>query len=102
MKIFGRLLGGILLLSGASYAQADIIFNASPSGTGNNVLFNQQPNDQTGNPVLGNINVTGNPSVVFRSNETLITPSGWSGQDRGVGWRSKFPGRVACCGRHWL
>ena len=40
------------------------------------MLFNQQPNDQTGNPVLGNINVTGNPSVVFRSNETLITPSG--------------------------
>jgi hypothetical protein len=76
MKIVGRLLGGVLLLCGASYAQADIIFNASPSGTGDNVLFNQQPNNQTGNPVFGNINVTGNPTVVFRSNENLITPSG--------------------------
>jgi hypothetical protein len=76
MKIFGRLLGGVLLLGGASYAQADIIFNASPSGTGDNVLFNQQPNNQTGNPVFGNINVTGNPTVRFSSNENLITPSG--------------------------
>ena len=65
MKVYGRLLGGVLLLCGASYAQADIIFNASPSGTGDNVLFNQQPNNQTGNPVFGNINVTGNPTVGF-------------------------------------
>ena len=76
MKVYGRLLGGVLLLCGASYAQADIIFNASPSGTGDNVLFNQQPNNQTGNPVFGNINVTGNPTVRFSSNENLITPSG--------------------------
>ena len=46
MKVYGRLLGGVLLLCGASYAQADTIFNASPSGTGDNVLFNQQPNNQ--------------------------------------------------------
>ena len=45
MKIFGQILGVVLLLCGASYAHADIIFNA-PSGTGDNVLFNQQPNNQ--------------------------------------------------------
>ena len=28
MKVYGRLLGGVLLLCGASYAQADIIFTA--------------------------------------------------------------------------
>jgi hypothetical protein len=80
MKVLGRLLGGLLLLCGATYAQANIIFDASPSGTGNNVLFNQQPNDQTGNPVFGNINVTGNPAVRFSSTENLITPS--AGQAR--------------------
>lgn len=78
MKMLGRLLGGALLLCGATYAQADIIFNAGQSGGGtvDNVLFNQQPNNQTGNPVFGNISVTGNPAVRFSSNENLITPSG--------------------------
>jgi hypothetical protein len=78
MKNFGRLLSGVLFVCAASYAQADIMFSPTQSGGGtvDNVLFNQQPNDQTGNPVFGNINVTGNPLVVLRGNETLITPSG--------------------------
>jgi len=82
MKVYARLLGGVLLLCGASYAQADIIFTLGNSGGGavDNVVFNQQPNDQTGNPVFGNINVTGNPVVVLRGNETLTTPS--AGQAR--------------------
>ena len=78
MKNFGRLLSGVLFVCAASYAHADIMFSPTQSGGGtvDNVVFNQQPNNQTGNPVFGNINVTGNPLVVLGGNETLITPSG--------------------------
>lgn len=60
----------------SSPGQADIIFTASPSGTGANVLFNLQPSDQMGNPIFGNINDPLNTLVTFGSNELLITPSG--------------------------
>src|SRR5436190_4476547 len=57
-------------------ARADIIFSASASGTGDNVVFNLQPADQTGNPVFGNISNPQDTLVRLLSNETLITPSG--------------------------
>jgi hypothetical protein len=56
------------------------MFDASPSGTGDNVLFNLQPDDQTGNPVFGNINDPADTLVRFGGNEPLITPS--AGQAR--------------------
>ena len=43
MKILSGILGGILLSFLATSAGATIIFNAVPSGTGNNVQFNDQP-----------------------------------------------------------
>ena len=45
MKILSGILGGILLSFIATSAGATIIFNAIPSGTGNNVQFNDQPPD---------------------------------------------------------
>ena len=58
MKILPGILGSILLSFAATAASATIMFSPTPSGTGNNVVFNQQPPDQTGTTVFGNINVT--------------------------------------------
>jgi hypothetical protein len=74
MKISSRALGGILLSLVATSAGADIMFSPTPSGTGNNVVFNQQPPDQTGTTVFGNINVT-DTLVQFTSTQVLTTPS---------------------------
>jgi hypothetical protein len=51
MKIVSRVLGGILLSLVVTSADATIIFNATPSGTGNNVQFNDQPPDQMGTTI---------------------------------------------------
>jgi hypothetical protein len=74
MKISSRALGGILLSLVATSAGADIMFSPTPSGTGNNVVFNQQPPNQTGTTVFGNINVT-DTLVQFTSTQVLTTPS---------------------------
>jgi hypothetical protein len=74
MKISSRTLGGILLSLVATSAGADIMFSPTPSGTGNNVVFNQQPPNQTGTTVFGNINVT-DTLVQFTSTQVLTTPS---------------------------
>jgi hypothetical protein len=58
MKILAGIVGSILLSLAATSAGAVIMFSPTPSGTGNNVVFNQQPPDQTGTTVFGNINVT--------------------------------------------
>ena len=68
------ILGSILLSFAATAASATIMFSPTPSGTGNNVVFNQQPPDQTGTTVFGNINVT-DTLVQFTSTQVLTTPS---------------------------
>ena len=75
MKIVSRVLGGILLSFIATSAGADIIFNAIPSGTGNNVQFNDQPPDQMGTTIFGNINDPNSTLVQFTSTQVLRTPS---------------------------
>jgi hypothetical protein len=74
MKILPGILGSILLSFAATAASATILFSPTPSGTGNNVVFNQQPPDQTGTTVFGNINVT-DTLVQFTSTQVLATPS---------------------------
>ena len=74
MKILPRLIGSVLLSLVATSAGAVIMFSPTPSGTGNNVVFNQQPPDQTGTTVFGNINVT-DTLVQFTSTQVLTTPS---------------------------
>jgi hypothetical protein len=74
MKILPGILGSILLSFAATAASATIMFSPTPSGTGNNVVFNQQPPDQTGTTVFGNINVT-DTLVQFTSTQVLTTPS---------------------------
>jgi hypothetical protein len=74
MKTLPQVLGGILLSLVVTSASADIMFSPTPSGTGNNVVFNQQPPDQTGTTIFGNINVT-DTLVRFTSTQTLTTPS---------------------------
>jgi len=74
MKILPGILGSILLSFAATAASATIMFSPTPSGTGNNVVFNQQPPDQTGTTVFGNINVT-DTLVQFTSTQVLATPS---------------------------
>jgi hypothetical protein len=75
MRLLVKLLGG-LLLSGSfgTAAQAAVFFNTGQLQL-TNILFNQFPQDQTGNPVFGNI---GNTTTVVRfgSDESLTTPSG--------------------------
>ena len=46
----------VLLMSIASGTQATIIFDPTPTGTGDNVVFNQQPSNQSGTTIFGNIN----------------------------------------------
>ena len=74
MKILPRLIGSVLLSLVATSAGAVIMFSPTPSGTGNNVVFNQQPPDQTGTTVFGTINVT-DTLVQFTSTQVLTTPS---------------------------
>ena len=74
MKILAGIVGSILLSLAATSADAVIMFSPTPSGTGNNVVFNQQPPDQTGTTVFGNINVT-DTLVQFTSTQVLTTPS---------------------------
>jgi hypothetical protein len=75
MKIGPQLLGGVLLSFIATSAGANIIFNAVPSGTGNNVQFNDQPPNQTGTTIFGNINDANNTLVQFNSTQVLRTPA---------------------------
>ena len=58
MKTVSQVLGGIVLSLVVTSASADIMFSPTPSGTGNNVVFNQHPPNQTGTTIFGNINVT--------------------------------------------
>jgi hypothetical protein len=80
MKILPRVLGGILLSLIVTSAGATIILDPTPAGTGNNVLFNLQPPNQTGTTIFGNINDPNNTLVQFTSTQTLTTPS--AGQAR--------------------
>ena len=75
MKIVSRVLGGILLSFIATSAGATIIFNAAPSGTGNNVQFNDQPPTQSGTTIFGNINDPNDTLVQFTSSQILRTPA---------------------------
>jgi hypothetical protein len=75
MKIVSGILGGILLSFIATSAGATIIFNAIPSGTGNNVEFNDQPPDRSGTTIFGNINDPNDTLVQFTSTQVLRTPS---------------------------
>ena len=75
MKIGPQLLGGVLLSFIATSAGANIIFNAVPSGTGNNVQFNDQPPNQTGTTIFGNINDANNTLVQFNSTQVRRTPA---------------------------
>jgi len=74
-KWTGLAVGSVLLVSVASAAHATIIFSATPSGTGNNVVFNQQPATQSGTTIFGNINDTNNTLVQFTSSQILVTPA---------------------------
>ena len=67
--------GSALLVGAGSGAQADIIFDPSPAGTSNNVLFNAQPTQTSVGTVLGNLNNPHNTVVQFQSNENLTVPS---------------------------
>ena len=73
-KWTGVAVGSALLVSIAS-AQATIIFDPTPAGTGDNVVFNQQPASQSGTTILGNINDPNDTLVQFTSTQTLVTPA---------------------------
>jgi hypothetical protein len=75
MKILPCAFGGILLSFIATSAGATIIFNAIPSGTGNNVVFNLQPPTQMGTTIFGNINDPNDTLVQFTSTQVLRTPA---------------------------
>jgi hypothetical protein len=79
MEILSRALGGILFSLVATSAGANIMLDPTPAGTGNNVTFNLQPPNQTGNTIFGNINSSGT-LVQFNSIQILTTPS--AGQAR--------------------
>jgi hypothetical protein len=75
MQILSRALGAILLSLVVTSADAIIMLDPTPSGTGNNVVFNLQPPDQTGTTIFGNINDPNNTLVQFTSTQVLTTPS---------------------------
>src|SRR5690348_16838822 len=75
MSLVARAVTGAFLSCAITSAHATVIFDASPLGTGDNVIFNQQPSDQTGTTIFGNLNSTGT-LVEFQSLQTLTTPSG--------------------------
>jgi hypothetical protein len=72
MKMLPRLLAGVALSLVVTSADAVIMFSPTPSGTGNNVVFNQQPPDQTGTTIFGNINSV-DTLVQFTSTQVLTT-----------------------------
>jgi hypothetical protein len=80
MKILSRVLGGLLISFMVTSAGATIILDPTPSGTGNNVVFNLQPPDQQGTTIFGNINDPNHTLVRFTSTQVLATPS--QGQSR--------------------
>ena len=80
MKILPRILASVLLSLVATSADAVIMLSPTPSGTGNNVVFNLQPPNQTGTTIFGNINDVTNTLVEFTSTQVLTTPS--AGQAR--------------------
>ena len=59
-------IGSALLVGAASGAQADIMFDPTPAGTGNNVLFKCEPTQTNVGTVLGNVNNPQNSVVRFR------------------------------------
>jgi hypothetical protein len=75
MKILPRALGSILLSLVVTSAGANIMFSPTPSGTGNNVVFNLQPPNQMGTTIFGNINDPNDTLVQFTSTQVLTTPS---------------------------
>jgi hypothetical protein len=75
VKILSRVLGGFLLSFVATSAGAVIMLDPTPSGTGNNVQFNDQLPNQMGMTVFGNINDPNDTLVRFTSTQILITPS---------------------------
>jgi hypothetical protein len=75
MTILSRAVAGTLLSLVITSAPATIIPDPTPSGTGNNVVFNQQPPNQTGLTVFGNVG-NGGPLVNFTSTQVLTVPSG--------------------------
>jgi hypothetical protein len=75
MKILPGILGGILLSLVATSAGAIVLFDPTPSGTGDNVVFNLQPPNQTGTTIFGNINNPNSTLVQFTSTQVLTTPS---------------------------
>jgi hypothetical protein len=79
MPTFVRAVAGTLLSLVITSAHADIMFSSSPTGTGENVVFNQQPDNQSGNTILGNITPT-NTLVQFFSSQVITSPS--AGQAR--------------------
>jgi hypothetical protein len=75
MKILSRVFGGILLSFVVTSADAIIMLDPSPSGTGNNVQFNDQPPNQMGTTIFGNISDPNNTLVRFTSTQVLTAPS---------------------------
>ena len=72
--------GSALLVGVAGGAQATIILHPTSAGTGNNVVFNQQPPNQTDTTIFGNMNGPNNTLVQFTSTQVLTTPA--QGQER--------------------
>jgi hypothetical protein len=65
MEILSRVFGGILLSFVVTSADAIIMLDPTPSGTGNNVQSNDQPPNQTGTTIFGNINDPNDTLVRF-------------------------------------
>lgn len=74
MKILSRVLGGALLSFVFTSANALVLLDPTPSGTGNNVVFNLQPPIQS-TTIFGNINDPNNTLVRFTGTQLLTAPS---------------------------
>src|SRR5262245_24966266 len=99
MAMFSRAIAGSLLSLVITTAHADILFSSSPTGTGENVVFNQQPPDQSGNIILGNITPT-NTLVQFFSSQVITSPS--AGQARIESFPTKQQFEQSNDHRSWL
>ena len=75
MKILAGIVASILLSLAATSAGAVIMFSPTPSGTGDDVVFNLQPPGQIGTTIFGNINNPTHTLVQFTSTQVLATPS---------------------------
>jgi len=71
----GRHAGAIVILSLVSAAKANIIFTLGASGTGDNLLFDRQVLNQTGDSVFGNTTSPQDTLVPLLGTEPLVTPS---------------------------